>query len=154
MIQTDIDFPPQLPCPLKEGHSVKHVQPFVRTNMESGRARQRRRFTSVPSMQTFKWVFTSLEAQIFEAWFRDALNDGAEWFNFNTFNPLGDTRIVCRFASMYEGPNPFGALQWTVSAELEVWERPLLDDGWGLLPDYLDGAAIFDRALNDVWPET
>lgn len=153
MIQTDIDFPPQLPCPLKEGHTVKHGQPFVRTSMESGRARQRRRFTSVPSMQTFKWVFTGEQAAAFEAWFRDALNDGAEWFNMPTFNPLGDTQIVCRFASMYEGPNPFGGRKWTVTAEVEVFERPLLPDGWGLLPDYLLNPDIFDLALNREWPE-
>lgn len=151
-METDIDYPASLPCPLFTGHAVQHVQPFVRSTMESGRARQRRRYTSVPSMQQFQWVMDAVQASAFEAWFRDTLLDGAEWFNLPTRNPLGRMRVVCRFTRMYEGPLPISPTHFRISSELEVYERPLMPEGWGLLPDYITEADIFDLAMNREWP--
>jgi len=153
MITTDINFPAGLPCALREGHSTQHVQPFRRSEMVSGRAVQRRRFTSVPSVQRFAWIFTSSQAAAFEAWFRDALHDGAAWFNMESRTPLGMVNLVCRFTEMYEGPEIVGRNSWKIQATLEVWERPLMPDGWGLMPEYLIQADIFDIALNKKWPE-
>lgn len=153
-ITTDIDYPAGLPWPTKDAYSVKSVQPFVRTQLASGRARQRRQFTSVPTMFTLTFVFTGDgEAAAFESWFRDALLDGGEWFNCPLKTPIGSQYYVCRFTEMYEGPNPFGICAWKVSAKVEAWERPLLPPGWGLMPDYLINADIFDIAMNDRWPK-
>lgn len=153
MITADVDFPSGLPCALREGQSTQHVQPFRRSDMVSGRAVQRRKFTRVPSVQQFSWIFNSSQAAAFEAWFRDALFDGAAWFNMDAVTPLGRTSLVCRFVEMYEGPNIVGRNLWRIRASLEVWERPLMPDGWGLMPEYLIQADIFDIALNKKWPE-
>lgn len=152
-METSINFPAGLPCALREGHSVRHVQPFSRTEMDSGRARQRRRFGSVPSMQRFSWLLSSAQATAFEAWFRDGINDGASWFNMPSRGPLGAVVLVCRFSDMYDGPNLVGKSHWRISAELEVWERPLAPVGWGLFPDYFTSASVIDVALNKKWPE-
>jgi hypothetical protein len=167
MIHTEINWPDGLPCVQREGHTTQHGTPFIRTELDSGRARQRRKFTSVPSVQQCSWVFTSLECIVFEAWFRDSLCDGVRWFNIYIRTPRGGkawidmdlrdaitdgTHLVCRFSEMYSGPDIVARDRWRISAPLEVWERPLIPDDWGLLPDYLLGADIFDRAMNLKWP--
>ena len=153
VITTTISWPAGLPCALREGHSTQHTTPFTRTTMDSGRARQRRKFSSVPSTQQFSWYFTQGQCTAFEAWFRDALADGAAWFNMESRTPLGATALVCRFQDMYAGPDLVGRDRWKVSAALEIWERPLAPAGWGLLPDYLIHADILDIAANRKWPE-
>lgn len=154
MITTNIDFPNTLPCPLLEGKSAKTVRPFTRTTMESGRARQRRKFSSVPTLIKVSWAFNSSQAQAFEAWFRDAIMDGADWFNLNTKLPMGRGPYVCRFVDMYDGPDQMTDNHWRYSAELEIFERPLLPPGWGLLvPDMVAGMDIIDLAVNREWPK-
>ncbi|MGO3868926.1 MAG: hypothetical protein ACTJH7_02515 [Alcaligenes sp.] len=154
MIHTEINYPVGLPMPVRDGYGIKHTQPFQRTQMEDGRARQRRRFSSVPSTVNVSWIFKSdNEAALFEAWFRDAVNDGAEWFNSPLKTPIGEGQYVCRFVSMYTGPDPIGARAWRVNAVLETWERPLLPPGWGQFPEFVLGSSIIDIALNREWPE-
>src|SRR5690606_10874895 len=127
MITTPINYPSSLPCPVRQGYQTRHVQPFLRTEMVSGRAKQRRRFTSVPSIESVTWIFKSqAQAAAFEAWFRDSLSDGAEWFNCPLKTPIGATNYVCRFTDMYTGPDLIGVCAWRVTAELELWERPLM----------------------------
>lgn len=154
MIYTDIDYPNGLPCAQRDGYSLRHVSPFTRTTMESGRARQRRKFSSVPTMVDVAWIFANdTQAATFEAWFRDAINDGADWFNMPLKTPVGMQDYVCRFVDMYTGPDLIGISSWRISAQLEIWERPLMPQGWGLLPEFALGASIFDIAMNKVWPE-
>jgi|SRR5690625_896482 len=153
MIQTDIDFPRSLPCFLREGYDINHVQPFMRTTMESGRAIQRRKFTSVPSMIKVSLLCTDSQAQAFESWFRDAIHDGADWFNALIKTPMGLQRYVCRFTDMYSGPQLTGRSMWRFGATLEAWDRPLLPPGWGVFPDFVAGQSIIDIAMNREWPE-
>lgn len=153
MITTDIDYPKGLPYPLIEDRQVNHVSPFVRTSMASGRARQRRAFTSVPSMQGVSFIMNDAQAQAFEVWFSEVLEDATEWFNIKLKTPMGFTQEVCRFAEMYSGPNPLGPNLWRISASIEVYERPLLPREWAEFPDLILGSSIIDIALNDRWPE-
>lgn len=153
MIKTDIYYPEGLPHPLREGKTTRHVQPFRRTTMADGRARQRRVFTSVPSIGSYRFIFDDAQAAAFEIWFKVALQDGAAWFNMPRRTPLGQSVLVCRFTGMYQGPDEHGLNRWTVSAEMEAWERPLLPDEWGLLPGFVAQADIFDIAMNHHWPE-
>lgn len=154
MIQTDINYPEGLPWPTREGYGIRHAQPFRRTEMASGRSRQRRRFSSVPSTVNVNWMFSSNnEAMAFEAWFRDALNDGSEWFNSPLKTPVGEKLYVCRFISMYTGPDPVGICAWRVGATLEIWERPLMPHGWGHFPELVAGSDIIDLAANREWPK-
>lgn len=150
-------FPTELPLALQAGYALQHVPPFVRTEMQSGRARQRRSFTSVPSMVQVSWIFeTDGEAQLFEGWFRDDLGakDGANWFDMPLQTPLGTFNYDCRFAEMYQGPTLVGGDMWQISARLEIRERPILPPDWAtLLPSYILLSDIFDIAMNREWPE-
>lgn len=153
MITTDINYPSSLPWPVRDGYETRSVQTFLRTEMVSGRARQRRRFTSVPSETAVTWIFNKdSEAAAFEIWFKESIKDGAEWFNCPLKTPVGEKHYVCRFTSMYTGPDLVGLCAWRVTATLELWERPLIDPGWGILPDFVAGMDIFDIAMNREWP--
>lgn len=154
MIQTDIDYPEGLPCPLRDGYTLRPVKPFMRTSMESGRSRQRRKFGSVPTLANVSWIFENdTQAALFEAWFHEVINDGVDWFNSPMKTPVGYGQYVCRFVDMYTGPNLMGVSAWRVDAQLEIWERPLMPPGWALFPDFVLNADILDLAINREWPE-
>lgn len=154
MIHTDINYPSELPWPTKDGYGAQTVSPFVSNEMQNGRPMLRRKFTNVPTIYEVTWVFTSdAEAALFEAWFRDAIYDGTAWFNMPLKTPIGERHYVCQFRSMYKGPDLIGLCSWRVTATLMTFERPLLERGWGLLPGFVMGMSIFDKAMNREWPE-
>ncbi|MEH6784774.1 MAG: hypothetical protein V7688_12895 [Alcanivorax jadensis] len=156
---TDIDFPSQLPCGQRQGYGLQPNSTFARTPMVAGRARQRRTFTNVPTMADVSWIFSPEETVLFEAWYRDAINDGADWFNCELRSPLdgrdnpGTSQYECRFTDIYTGPVPEGAFEWRISAQLEIIERPLIPVGWGLFPELVLGMSLIDIAMNQEWPE-
>lgn len=149
-------FPSELPRPLQSGYGLQHVSPFIRTEMQSGRARQRRTFTNVPSSVSVTWFFTSPgECALFEGWFRDAggAGDGANWFTMRLQTPIADAEFNCRFAGMYQGPTLAAFDKWQVTATLEIRERPLIEDDWAIImPGVILMADIFDYAINREWP--
>lgn len=150
-----IEYPREyLPLPLREGYAFQAVSPMQRTEMQSGRARQRRRFTSVPTMASVAWILDDVQAQLFEAWFEDALRSGSEWFECPLKTPEGIRDYVARFTDIYAGPALVGVSHWRFTAELELRERPILAPGWGSFPGFIAGMSIIDLALNREWPES
>ena len=155
-MQTDIYYPAQLPNALREGHALKPASPFSRTELASGRARQRREFSSVPVFGTWDFLFTGSQAQLFESWFAaDAslggISDGVSWFNIPRKTPMGMRLLVCRFTSMYSGPTLTGLDRWRYSCPLEIYERDLLPAEWVEFPEFVMGMDIFDIAMNKEW---
>ncbi|HHL8026086.1 TPA: hypothetical protein ACQ713_004668, partial [Escherichia coli] len=108
---------------------------------------------SVPTEAAVSWVFSDVQAQLFEAWFRDVITDGAAWFNMRMRTPLGVGDYVCRFKDIYDGPVLYALGHWKFTATLELWERPILPPGWGNFPELVVGQSIIDYALNKEWPE-
>lgn len=147
-----IQYPQGLPLGLKSGRSYQIVSPLQRSGLRSGRARQRRRFTSVPEMVSISWIFNDLQAQAFESWFMDVLSDGAQWFEMPLRTPQGLLPYTCRFADIYQGPVGAGPGLWSFSAQLEMFERAVAPGNFGLLPEYIIAADIFDTAMNRKWP--
>lgn len=147
-----IYYPERLPRGLHSGRSYSLVSPLVRSELVSGRARQRRGFTSVPQGAQIKWLFTSQEGQLFEAWWRDALTDGVSWFECPLETPLGYSNYTCRFTDVYSGPARVGPDLWSYSAELELFERAVFPPGWSEFPDFIIESDIIDFAANREWP--
>ena len=149
---------PDIPLPLRDGYGFQAVDPLQRTALDSGRARQRRRFTSVPTIASVTWRLGDVDAMAFEAWYRDALVDGAEWFEMPLKvpeSPYGAKLYQARFTGIYSGPVLVsGSVSlWDFSAQLELVERPILVSPWGLFPQFIKYGNIIDLALNDQWPE-
>src|SRR5690606_31525944 len=145
--------PEGLPLGLHSGRTYQLVNPMVRSELDSGRARQRRRFTSVPEGAQVAWLFSSLEARAFISWFRDVLTDGVLWFEMPLDHPaLGLTDYTCRFTGVYKGPSRVGPDLWSITAELELRERAIMPPGWGDFPEFILGSGILDIAMNKKWP--
>ncbi|MCG8709274.1 hypothetical protein JHU04_002515 [Brenneria sp. 4F2] len=142
-----------LPMPLRTGLGFKPVSPILRTEMTSGRARQRRRYKSTPTQAEITWVMTDSQSQLFEAWFSEIIIDGSSWFYMQIRTPMGVQSYKCRFTDIYEGPTLFAIGRWQFSATLELWERPILPPGWAEFPDFIVNQSIIDIALNREWPE-
>ena len=147
-----VSWPTQLPLPEQSGYAIQHVSPLQRTQMVSGRARQRRVYTSVPSNVAVQWFLTEQQAQLFEAFFRYAITDGADWFLLPLKTPMITGNYECRFTGIYEGPTLTAFNNWTVSATIEIKERQTLNAGFAYVPQYLIDSSIIDVALNDLWP--
>ena len=145
-------WPEQLPLPEQSGYAIQHVSPLQRTEMVSGRARQRRIYTSVPSNVSVQWFLTEQQAQVFELFFRFGITDGADWFMCILKTPLGLMPYECRFNGVYDGPVLTSFNKWTFSGTLEIRERQTLGASWVYAPQYLIDSSIIDVALNDLWP--
>lgn len=149
---TLVSWPEQLPLPEQSGYAIQHVSPLQRTEMVSGRARQRRVYTSAPSMVAVQFFCNELQAQVFELFFRFGITDGADWFMCTLKTPLGLMPYECRFNGIYEGPVLTSFNKWTFSGTLEIRERQTLDKSWIYAPQYVVNSSIIDIALNDLWP--
>ncbi|EEP1482004.1 hypothetical protein HAZ24_004818 [Salmonella enterica] len=150
----DIFFPQDLPMPQQEGYSFQAVSPLKRTALTSGRARQRRAYTSTPTEVNVSWFFeTDIQGQLFEAWYKDVISDGAAWFLMKLQTPLGVELYKCRFTDIYTGPELSPPNHWRYSATLELWSRAILEGGYGNFPDYIQNSDIIDLAMNHEWPE-
>lgn len=145
-------YPDGLPRGLHSGRKYQLVSPLMRSDLQSGRARQRRRFTSVPEAVSVTWLFNDSQGQAFEAWWRDALVDGSLWFECPLDHPIGYDFYTCRFTGVYGGPDRVGPHLWSYSGELELRERAVLETGWGEFPEFILEASIIDYAINREWP--
>lgn len=115
-------WPTTLPPPSVSGYGLQPVDPTVRTDMEFGATRARRRSHARADRVTVSWLFTDSEMQTFRQWFDDDAGaaGGAAWFNIDL--PTGNggiTTVEARFAQVFEGELKKG-LHWIVRATLEV----------------------------------
>ena len=76
-----IDYPSSLPLPLIRGYSYSDSSHFIRTEMETGLARQRKRFTSTPTFFNIQFIYEQGAMSHFESWYANELNYGIELFN-------------------------------------------------------------------------
>ena len=60
-------WPDRLPLPTVDGYGIRPGEAILRTEMEAGPARQRRRYTQVPSRITVRWVLRREQFALFEA---------------------------------------------------------------------------------------
>lgn len=67
---TIVKFPKKLPYPTVEGYTIRPGEAIVRTEMEAGPARQRRRYTQTPSKIAVKWIMNPEQFCLFEAWYK------------------------------------------------------------------------------------
>lgn len=144
-------YPEGLPCPLRENYAFTPVNNIRRTNMDSGRARQRIEFRNVPTMVQLSWIMTAVQARLFEAWAAQVVGTG--WFEMELLTPLGFTPEEVRFTETPVGGELTGKFLWRYRVVCEVRERPLLPPGWAeLLPSFVLNPEIFDYAMNREWP--
>ena len=148
-------WPGQLPLPTIEGYGIQPGEAILRTEMEAGPARQRRRFTNVPSRIAVRWVMRAAQFLLFEAWYRWAAAEGGAWFEIDLLGGLGLLPQEARFTRQFEA-RPYRGRLWEVTSELEVRARPTLSDG-GLalvLTEDIEGLNAGIEALHTLVHET
>lgn len=150
-----MEYPSGLPAPLQKGYAIETVSPMLRSQLASGRARQREIFDNVPQNVPVQWLFNGGQAQTFVTWFRHAISNGASWFEMPLRNEFGCSVKQVRFASVYKGPALVGPNLYSYEAEIEIYERETYSEDWvetGML-DWITYSNIFDIAMNRKWPE-
>lgn len=147
-----IQYPAELPLPLQEGYKLSTQDPKLSSQLISGRVRERRAFTFVPTSIQVRWNMDEQQASFFEAWFARTLVDGTLWFDATLKTPAGFKDYTCRILGMYDGPALVQVNRWEYTATLELRDRPLMAPGWENFPDFWFNKNIIDMAINREWP--
>ena len=117
-----VNYPLTLPLPRLKEVSYKRQSNILRTEMSSGRARQRRRFLSVPTFMEATWRLRKDEAVIFEG-FVDQGVQLTGWFLMDILTPKGVVKHQVRFVKdPLENFKPISALVWQYQAQVEIKE--------------------------------
>ena len=116
-------YPDVLPLPLLGSSTFNKQSNILRTEMNSGRARQRRRFLKTPSYMAAKWQLSSLNAALFEGFYEYDLKD-SDWFLLKIPTPSGLVEREVRFVSSpLENYRPIGSGKWQYEAKIEIKDR-------------------------------
>lgn len=116
-------FPAGFPNPQSSGYSVTPVDQSVRTNMESGAARTRRRTFARNDQIDVSWQLTDAQMATFRTWFENGSTGaagGAGWFTISL--PIGATGITSCTAKFMDGYKFVykDGFRWIVSGKLEL----------------------------------
>lgn len=111
-------WPGGLPTPHVDGAQFKPWDNAVRTQMDAGAAKVRRRFTAVGEDVTLViWLEDDEQAELLRAFARDTLKDvlAFDWVDFRNPPQTATYRFKRRPA-----PEPIGNGQWQATLELEL----------------------------------
>lgn len=86
-------WPDKLPTLRADGFRQAQVDPLVRTDMDAGNQRARRRFTNTDELLQAMADFTWREQAAFEYWRANKIAGGADWF-FIDLPFAGDVQTV------------------------------------------------------------
>lgn len=113
-------WPASLPAALASGYTLEAGVNTVRTDMDSGSPRVRRRSTSAADLVTLAWLMTPAQMMAFRAFWATDLYSGAAWIGMPVKDgraALAVTREV-RFIAPFKAD--YAAGNWQVSAQVEV----------------------------------
>ncbi len=82
-----LTWPEGLPLPLRDGYGFRPYNNILRTEMDSGRARQRLDFEDGPTTGNLRFRFNAQEAQLFEYFQTKQVK--AAWFTMELLNTGG-----------------------------------------------------------------
>ena len=113
-------WPTTLPTPIASGYAINPVDQTIRTQMEMGAARVRRRTSARNDSLNVAWVLSDAQLGIFRAWFDGNAAGGASWFTIPlAIGTVGLVSVSARFSGGYTVAH-IGGLNWKIAATLEV----------------------------------
>ena len=117
-------WPATLPKPRASGYAITPVDQTIRTSMESGADRTRRRTSARNDKVKLSWQLSDAQMAIFKTWFYDPIATGvaggSAWFNISL--PMGNgglTTVEAKFVGPYQSSYLEG-YNWVVSGEVEI----------------------------------
>ena len=120
-----ITWPTSQPRPTVQGHSLQPGDNIIRTEMDSGIARQRRRFTDVPDKLSVRWVMSNDQYTLFESWYRWHTQSGTAWFSV----PIQGTKLrQARFIGRWLARPLSRGMRWEITSTLEVRSEPSISE--------------------------
>lgn len=126
----------------------------LRTKMDSGKARQRRKTVSELASISVEWEMTDTEMVIFRAWHAEKLNLGLDWFLINLPFGGGMQQQQARFVKGDFNASYAAVNNWSVTATLEVIKPVRPADGLiDLLLDttFMSEFNDFEIAIADLY---
>lgn len=114
-------WPSTLPKPALSSYSLEPQNAVLKTQMEAGPNRYRKRYTAVPMDIKSGFILNAAQMAIFTTFFRTTINFGADWFVFDGLN-LGAgyaTGCEAHFVEPYKA-NLIERGYWSVSFSFEV----------------------------------
>lgn len=116
-------YPQILPTPLISGYSYQDKNKFIRTKVDEGLARQRRRFTKTPTLVQANILLLRSQLSYFESWYFNEIDSGASFFELR-LSLGGYVRTVnARFTEEYKIKSESD--KFRLSAKLEIEEKPI-----------------------------
>ncbi len=110
-------WPATLPQePLVDGFSGTIQDTLIRTSMDAGPEKTRRRFTAASEYYTVSWVMTDAQFTTFRSFFKDTIADGSIEFEMN--HPITGETVLVRFRGVYK--ISLAGTGYLVNAEIEV----------------------------------
>lgn len=115
-------WPSSLPIPKLSGYDLQTTDPTIRTDMEGGSARVRRRYTAAPDHVSFSFLFDESQMATFRAFWESDFLNGAAW----VFVPIKDGRspgVASKEVRPVTGSfksSPVSATHWSVEFQVEV----------------------------------
>ncbi|KAF1005478.1 MAG: hypothetical protein GAK28_03230 [Luteibacter sp.] len=116
-------WPDTLPAPMIDGYAAKARPTFVRTEMDSGYARQRRRQVNGPVTFQQVWRISQPQLAILDAWFENQAFGGAAWVSMPVMTGHGKVYLQCRFTDTPDRRSVSGSKNWDISATLETYSK-------------------------------
>lgn len=133
-----ITWPTSLPLP-SVTLSGSASNPVIRTEMETGLVRQRRRFLSDTESFSVQWLFTALEFAAFRSFFKNTLQAGT--LSFDISLPVGESLVdvSCVFIGGTYDFTHVPVMNTRVSAKLETQAPQTPDENWLYIFDLTGG---------------
>ncbi|HGS4526692.1 TPA: hypothetical protein ACMDNX_002011 [Vibrio cholerae] len=151
-------YPSHLPYPHFSQSGIKQIPNRIRSEMSTGRTRQRRRFLTVPAEQTLEWKLPSDKAAAFLGWVDYALDGATKWFRLNQRTELGVVPLDIRMMQhpLESSKQKGGRFIYTVKCEIRQYpiQSPELTVAQilapGTLSDFVTGADM-GRYYTESW---
>lgn len=119
-------WPTTLTKPDMNSYQITTTDAVLRTEMDSGSARTRRQFTYTPEFVEVKFKFSLAQLGIYEKFWRQDINQGADWFDIALTNGAGENVVEARFVGVPKRATTARENHWVLSAKLEVRNFPVI----------------------------
>jgi hypothetical protein len=115
-------WPPRVPHPSQD-LSGEESPSTIRTNMDAGVTRQRRRFTIGNAEITCSWELDSLQFAVFTSFYANKINSGADWFlmPLDLGGGIQEHTVRIQGGQFSHSYQEWGG--WLLTAKLDVEER-------------------------------
>lgn len=117
-------WPTSLPQPISDGYGLTPEDSGIRTDMEVGAARVRRRTRARNDRIDVRWLLTDAQMAAFRAWFDDdatGVSGGSAWFYIRLNIGTGGMQTVeARFVNGFKRGDFTPPDTWQVTAQLEI----------------------------------